>query len=107
MFCDLIKIIQRVAAQAVRWRGIPNDACSLTGWCSKCCDLLPPFTPCNTWSSGGTALCWVGGNGQSLDLPSLTPLSVAAFGRLQLGAPHWASLVALLQVAYNLTHLLW
>ena len=28
-----------------------------------------------------------------LDLPSLTPLSVAGCGRLQLGAPHWATSV--------------
>ena len=33
-----------------------------------------------------------------LDLPSLTSLSVAGSGRLQLGAPHWAILIALLQV---------
>ena len=26
-----------------------------------------------------------------LDLPSLTPLSVAGCGRLQLGVPHWAA----------------
>ena len=28
-----------------------------------------------------------------LDLPSLTPLSVASFGRLQRGFPHWAASV--------------
>ena len=33
-----------------------------------------------------------------LDLPSLTPFSVARCGRLQLGVPHWATSVALLQV---------
>ena len=33
-----------------------------------------------------------------IDLPSLTPLSVAGCDRLQLGAPHWTSSVALLQV---------
>ena len=32
---------------------------------------------CNTWSSGGTALCRVGVRTSQLDLPSLTPLSVA------------------------------
>ena len=46
---------------------------------------------CNTWSSGGTALCRVGGATSQLDLPSLTPLSVAGCGWLQLGAPHWAT----------------
>ena len=28
-----------------------------------------------------------------LDLPSLTPLSIAGCGRLQLGVPHWATSV--------------
>ena len=35
----------------------------------------------------------VGGGTSQLDLPSLTPLSVADCGRLQLGAPHWATSV--------------
>ena len=35
-----------------------------------------------------------------LDLPSLTPLPVAGCGRLQVGAPHWAT-SALLQVVDN------
>ena len=35
---------------------------------------------CNTWSSGGTALSRVGGAISQLDLPSLTPLSVAGCG---------------------------
>ena len=43
---------------------------------------------CNTWSSGDTALCRVGGATSQLDLPSLMPLSVAGCGWLQLGAPH-------------------
>ena len=46
---------------------------------------------CTTWSSGGAALCRVGGATSQLDLPSLTPLSVAGCGWLQLGAPHWAT----------------
>ena len=36
---------------------------------------------------------WVGGATSQLDLPSLTPLSVAGCGRLQLGDPHWATSV--------------
>ena len=36
-----------------------------------------------------------------LDLPSLTPLSVAGCGRLQLEAAHWATWVKLLQVVDN------
>ena len=35
----------------------------------------------------------VGGATSQLDLPSLTPLSVASGGRLQLGVPHWANSV--------------
>ena len=35
---------------------------------------------CDTWSSGSTALCRVGGATSQLDLPSLTPLSVAGCG---------------------------
>ena len=32
---------------------------------------------------------WGGGATSQLDVPSLTPLSVAGSGRLQLGVPHW------------------
>ena len=35
----------------------------------------------------------VGGATSQLDLPSLTPLSVAGCGLLQLGVPHWATSV--------------
>ena len=41
-----------------------------------------------TRRSGGTAHKGGGATSQ-LDLPSLTPLSVAGCGRLQLGVPHW------------------
>ena len=34
-----------------------------------------------------------GGSTSQLDLPSLTPLSIAGCGRLQLGVPHWATSV--------------
>ena len=34
-----------------------------------------------------------GGATSQLDLPSLTPLSIAGCGRLQLGVPHWATSV--------------
>ena len=56
---------------------------------------------CNTWSSGGTPLCRVGGATTQLDLPSLTPLSVASCGRLQLGAPPLGYFGKLLQVVDN------
>ena len=36
-----------------------------------------------------------------LDLPSLTLLSAAGCGRLQIGVAHWATSVALLQVVDN------
>ena len=36
-----------------------------------------------------------------LDLPSLTPLSVAGCGQLQLEAAHWATWVTLLEVVDN------
>ena len=71
-----------VAARAVRWSG---SAVSLV-ICSPA-----RIAVCNTWSSLGTALCRVGGATSQLDLPSLTPLSVAGCGWLQLGAPHWAT----------------
>ena len=41
-----------------------------------------------------------------LDLPSLTPLAEAGYGRLQLGADG-ATSVALLQVVYNYPHEQW
>ena len=37
--------------------------------------------------------CEWGGATSQLDLPSLTPLSVAGCARLQLGVPHWATSV--------------
>ena len=46
----------------------------------------------STRRSGGTA--HEGGSAAGkLDLPSLTPLSVAGCGRLQLGVPNWATSV--------------
>ena len=42
-----------------------------------------------------------------LNLPSLTPLTVAGCGRLHLGVAHWATSVALLQVVDNLPQKQW
>ena len=42
-----------------------------------------------------------GDNGGQLNLPSLTSLSVAGCGRLQLGVSHLATSIALLQVVDN------
>ena len=87
-------LIPWVAAQAVRWSGIPKVARSRLSQCSKSYVCSPArIAVCNTWSSGGTALCRVGGATSQWDLPSLTPLSVAGCGWLQLGAPHWATSV--------------
>ena len=61
--------------------GIPKVAGSHLTQCSKSRDLLPsPHCSVHAWSSGGTALCRVGGATSQLDLPSLTPLSVAGCG---------------------------
>ena len=78
-----------MAAQVVRWSGIPMDASSSPGWCSKSSHLQAVLTPCDTRVSGGTT--HEGGGATSQDLPSLTPLSVAGCGRLQLGDPRWAT----------------
>ena len=91
---DSLFIIPWVAAQAVRWSGFPKVARSPLAQCSKSCDLQPArIAVCNTWSSGGTALCRVGGATSQLNLPSLTPLSVADCGWLQLMAPPLATSV--------------
>ena len=52
---------------------------------------LRRFIPC-TRSSRGIAHEGGGVTGQ-LDLPPLTPLSVAGCSRLQLGVPHWGTSV--------------
>ena len=82
-----------MAAQAVRWPSVPKVARSHLSQCSKSCDLQPALNCAIRGAQGGTALCRVGGATNQLDLPSLTPLSVADCGRLQLGAPHWATTV--------------
>ena len=83
-----------MAAQAVRWPGVPKVARSHLSRCSKSCAWFAArIELCNRWSSGGTALCKVGGETSQFDLPSLTPLSVVGCGRLQLGAPHWVTSV--------------
>ena len=76
----------------MRWTGVPKVARSHLSQCSKSCDLQPALNGA-IWSSGGTARCRVGGATSQLDLQSLTPLSGAGCGRLQLGAPHWATSV--------------
>ena len=56
--------------------------------------ISPTFVKSQADPGLGTALCRVEGETSQLDLPSLTPLYVAGCGRLQLGAPHWATSVS-------------
>ena len=53
----------------------------------RCTDLY------YAWGPQGVLLMRVGGATSQLDLPSLTLLSVAGCGWLQLGVPHWAAAV--------------
>ena len=92
-----------MAAEAVSWHYIPLVARYRPSGRSKSCDVWPGFALCNTWNSGGTALYMVGGNSQSIGSMSLTPLSVAVCGQLQLGASHWATSESLQQVVDNFT----
>ena len=69
---------------------VPGDTCR--EWRSVlCASGAQVVLPCE--ERGVTA--------SQLDLPSLTPLSVAGCGRLQLEAAHWATWVTLLQVVDN------
>ena len=49
------------------------------------------FILCTRRSGGAAHDSWVATS--QLDVPSLTPLSVAGCGRLQLGVTHWATSV--------------
>ena len=68
--------------------------------CMAAASLVQQVPACN-WSSG-VLLCegW-GLTASQLYLPSPTPLFIAGCGRLQLGAAHWATSVALLQLVDN------
>ena len=61
--CDAIGVLP--------WRSI---------WSAMALQNVYGIAACNTWRSGGTALCRVGGATSQLDLPSLAPLSVAGCG---------------------------
>ena len=69
---------------------VPLDAASLVLGC--------PHFHYTSGAAGDTALCSVGVTEYQLELESLTILSVAGCGRLQLGAAHWPTSAALLQV---------
>ena len=68
----------------MRWSGIPVDACLSPGWCSKSRDLWPRSHRAIRGAQGVLPLR-VGGATSQLDLKSLSPLSIAGCGRLQLG----------------------
>ena len=76
----------------VRWSGIPVDECSIPGCCSKSC-ICRPRKHRAIRGANGILPMRVGGATSQLDLPSLTPFSVAGCGRLKLGVPHWATSV--------------
>ena len=77
------------------------QGCKIESWLwLSCTDLY--YAP----GAQGVLPMRVGGATSQLNLPSLTPLSVAGCGRLQLGIPHWATSVDLLQVVDNLPHIL-
>ena len=68
-----------------------RQGCCLACWRFQCRNPAEA-APIYSRRSGGTA--HVGGGATSqLDLPSLTPLSVAGCGRLQLRVPHNAASV--------------
>ena len=68
-----------MAAQAVRSSGIPKVARSRLTLCSKSYDLQPHCSV-QYVELRESALCIVMGATRQLDLPSLTPLSVASCG---------------------------
>ena len=89
-----------MATQAVSWPGIPMVACSRPSG-SKSCDLSSAFAPCKRGAQGVLPCVGWGVKASQLVQQSLTPLHIAGCGRLQLGAPHWTTSVALLQVVDN------
>ena len=72
-----------MAAQAVRWSAAPVAAASLA--------ICSPHLHCALHRAQEELPIRVVGATSLLDLQSLTPLSVADCGRLQLGVPHWAT----------------
>ena len=70
-----------MAAQAARWSGIPKVARSRLSQCSKSCDLQPSLH-CSVQyvEVRGHDPVQGGGATSQLDLPALTPLSVAGCG---------------------------
>ena len=90
--CNSLYAIPWVAAQAVRWPGIRRSHVRISV-------SAVSFVICSKhWTMQyvelrGTALCRVRGATSQLDLPSLTPLSIAGCGLLQLRATYWVTSV--------------
>ena len=86
-----------MAAQAVRWSCISVDACSgpVDAASLAICRTRLRRTVCG---AHGVLLMRVRGVTSQLDLPSLTSLSVAGWGRLQPGFPQWATSIYYLKL---------
>ena len=83
-----------------RFSGIPKVTCSISE-CIKSCDLCLAFLPCNKWSSAGTALCKVGGNGQLIGFTVSYAIVRSWLWSTATGSSPLGTSVALLQVIDN------
>ena len=68
------------------------------GCCASLAICFPHLHGAKYVELKGTALCTVGVKASQLNIPSMTPLSAAGCGRLQLGAPNWATSLSSVQV---------
>ena len=78
--------IEWVAAQAVRWSGIPKDACSSPVGAASLA-ICSPHLHRSIRGAQGVLSLRMGAAISQLDLLSLTLLFVSGCGRLQLGVP--------------------
>ena len=89
--------VRRLYAMAFRWLRVRVPVHG----CSNSCDLWPEFDRAIRGAHGLLPCVGWGVTASQFDLPSPSSLSVAGCSLLQLGAPHWATSVALLQVVDN------
>ena len=82
-----------MAAQAVRWSGIPVDAYVFEPRLLQRLAICRQRLHRSLRGAQGVLPIRVGGATSQWDLPSLTPFSVARYDRLQLGDPHLATSV--------------
>ena len=76
-------VVDGCRSKLANMANIPKVARSRLSQCSAVSLVIcspARIAVCNTWSSGGTALCRGGDATSQLDLPSLTPLLVAGCG---------------------------